>query len=61
MIAVEVRDEDARDLAEPQVCALNLVLRRLAAVEEPDLRALREPERHAGDVAHASRDARAGA
>ena len=43
VVAVHVRDEDARDLADVQVAAQELVLRPLAAVEEPHLAALRRP------------------
>ena len=55
VVAVHVRDEDARDLADVEVAAQELVLRALAAVEEPHLGALRRPQRHARDVARPGR------
>jgi hypothetical protein len=44
VVAVHVRDEDARYLADVQVAPEQLVLRALAAVEEPHLAALRGPQ-----------------
>jgi hypothetical protein len=55
MVAVQVRDKDARDLADLQITFEKLVLRALAAVKEPDLRSLRRAQSHARDVARARR------
>ena len=59
VVAVHVRDEDARDLTDIQVAAQQLVLRALAAVEEPDLGALRRSQCDARNVSRARRHARA--
>ena len=55
VVAVQVRDEDARDLADVDVASEELMLRALAAVEEPDLAALLRPQRDARDVSRARR------
>ena len=49
VVAVHMRDEDARDLAVAKVRTHELVLRRLAAVKEPNL--IRQPKRVRRDVA----------
>src|SRR5205085_6677675 len=59
VVAVHVRDEDARDLTDIQFAAKQLVLRALAAVEEPDLGALRRSQCDARNVSRARRHARA--
>ena len=58
MIAVQVCDEDAADLADLERRALQLLLRALAAIEQPHFAALRQPERHARNIARPRRHAR---
>ena len=58
MIAVQVRDEDARDVAELERRVLELMLRAFAAIKQPHFGALRQAQRHAGNIARLGRDAR---
>ena len=51
MVAVHVGDENPPQLAHPQVAAQKLVLGALAAVEQPQLAALGQTQRHGRDIA----------
>ncbi len=57
VVAVHVGDEDPAQLAHPQFAAQELVLGGLAAVEQPELAALGQPQRHRRDIAGAGRHA----
>ena len=43
---MHVGDEDAPQLADPQIAAQKLMLGALTAVEQPELRALRQAQGH---------------
>ena len=57
VVAMHVRYENAPQLREAQITAQKLMLRALAAVEEPHFCPLRQPHRHRRDIATPGRDA----
>jgi hypothetical protein len=60
MIAVQVRDKNARDLTQFQITAQQLVLCAFAAIEEPDLASLRQAQSDARNISRACRHTGAG-
>jgi hypothetical protein len=61
MVAVEVGDKDPPNPTQLEVGPQDLVLGRFAAVEQPEVSALGERQRNAGDVASQGWRASAGA
>jgi hypothetical protein len=54
MIAVQMCDEDTRDLTDLHIAVKELMLRRFAAIKEPHFGALRQTQRHTKHSASAS-------
>jgi len=59
MVAVQVSDENAAQLADFEVAAEKLVLSSFAAVKQPKFRSLGQAEGDAGNVARSRGDTRA--
>ena len=60
VVTVHVGNKDAAELGHPQLAPQELVLGGFAAVEQPQLGALRQPEGHGRDIAAAGGNPGAG-